>query len=437
MKRLILALCFIGIAAFGWIVLRPHSSKKPNIILVVIETLRADHLSLYGYPRDTSPTLDAFAKENTWFRNAFASAPWTPPSVATIMTGLYPTTHGMRPGKSRQISKKHQMILGGKLSTIAEQLLEAGYHTSVFSTNPWITKDFGFKQGFQKLYYREWLGADVVIRGGKKIIETDFADRSKPFFLYLHFFDPHDPYTPPPPYDKKYSGRPPLAQTERGHEEINLYDGDIRFMDDQFKDFFEFLKAKDLYDDTKILIIADHGEQFFERGEIGHGKKLYNEEIKVPLIIKDNNPRGEITNLASNVDVVPTLLTWAKLPLPPYLQGVPLTDDSRLEARQGVFSETDRAYYQRAFISQQSKKLIVEYNDKDLTSVLSRSLLDFKSDPHELNPLSDPAETELMQGYLTEKMQEVAQHSTQEEAGDDNKISDKVINQLESLGYLN
>jgi arylsulfatase A-like enzyme len=340
----------------------------------MLDTLRADHLSGYGYERQTSPVLDAFARENLKASFALTAAPWTPASVASMFTGLYPSSHRMMPPNDRIIAKKGLTRLSDSLKTLPEMLKELGYTTAGVSPNPWINKEFGYTQGFDQFHFIERQPANKIAESGREILEAwQKQDLKEPFFLYLHFLDPHDPYSPPAGYDSKFSGalsQSPFSYSEDLQKKINLYDGEINFLDTELGHFFEYLKQRGLYEDLVIVIVSDHGEQFMEHGDERHGYKLYNEEVHIPLLLKTGRPKDKgrvISDTVSTVDILPTLLDIVHQTPPAELPGVSLLNEESIAHRRGVMSEIRRIYDMKSLTDIPGNRLVMQvaYDEKD------------------------------------------------------------------------
>lgn len=328
-------------------------AKGPNVILIAVDTLRADHLSCYG-SKNKTPTIDGLAAEGTRFAHAFAQASWTRPSFATIFTSLYPSSH-------RAIHKAD--ALPDAVVTLAEVMQGAGYATVGFANNINVAPLFGFQQGFDQYLFLEpefffgatesaaqltiynqlrlirerflskkkWVEnyyqpADVVSKHGLDWLAR--RDQQRPYFMFLHYMEPHDPYFVHPYNGEAYARvanpnpDPSLADKYR-----ELYDGAIRFLDEELAKLFAELKAKGLYDNTLILLTADHGEEFYEHGGWWHGTTLYDEQLRVPLIVKppQGGSQGVVSEaLVSSLDIAPTILTAVGIPVPQTMIGKPL-----------------------------------------------------------------------------------------------------------------
>lgn len=325
------------------------AAGKPNVILVVVDTLRSDA------SRTAAEQPGGFAtihRDGVAFERAFAQASWTRPSIATILTAEYPSVH----------RTEHKMdILPDDATTIAELLKGQGYWTAAFTTNINVAPIFNFQQGFDEFHYLEpsfYFGASdsatklAVYKGlraarekvsDKIWVENFYQDAHvvdqhveawlgskppEPFFLFVHYMDPHDPY-----FEIPYNGRgiarvatpnPPAARREELHQ---LYMEGVRYHDRYLGELFDQLKAQGLYDRSVIAVTADHGEEFHEHGGWWHGTTLYEEALHVPLIIKrahEPEPGHVRSDLARSLDIAPTLVAAAGLPPAPTFQGIDL-----------------------------------------------------------------------------------------------------------------
>jgi arylsulfatase A-like enzyme len=346
------------------------ASVPRGVILIHADTLRADHLGLYGYGRDTAPFLSRLAKEGAVFRQAFAQAGWTKVSTPSFLTSLYPTTHGVWtiPGR-----------LPASAITIAEVYRGAGYDTVSYSSVPFTGSGANLHQGFEELH--EATSVRVDDRSSPQTAR-EFVDRASewiarheraPFFMYLHVFDPHSPFEPRRPYDVLWADTAKreehlrqrdalrkvisnLFMAERGmatrdemikagvdpavylaHDQ-DWYDGSIRGLDAELARLFQRLRRMGLDRDVAVVFLADHGEEFQEHGRMWHGQSVYGEMMHVPLVVRW--PAGLKSAVVDEpvelVDVMPTLLDLSGLPPPPGVQGqslVPLLQRSDGGAR--------------------------------------------------------------------------------------------------------
>ncbi len=296
-----------------------RSAARPNVLFITLDTTRYDRLGCYGYDRDTTPRLDELASSSTRYETAIASSSWTLPSHATLFTGKFATSHGARYDPEGPL-KLTDAIAGPKSfddyrarglaaneRTLAQMLSEADYRTGAVVGGPWMRRAFGLDKGFQ-LYDDE----DIDSVNGRRASDVtraalawldDTEDDDKPYFLFLNYYDAHAPYDPPEPYRSAFA-----STSEPSPEE--LYDGEIAYMDFHLG---RVLDAVDL-DRTLVIVTADHGELFGEHGHVGHGNYLYQEEIRVPFIVKVPGVEpSTTTEPAHHVDVTPLVLAHTGL----------------------------------------------------------------------------------------------------------------------------
>ena len=317
----------------------PKFAVKPDplVIVYLVDTLRADHTTPYGYERQTTPELARFAKDSVVFEQAIAHASWTKPSVASLMTSRLPSRH-------RAVQLRDPLDSGQV--TMAEMLDLKGFATGAVIANSVIyASDSNFHQGFDVF---EGLHGEGGQRS--KVVDTHavvdralaFVDsrRGLPTFLYIHTMDPHVPYTPPPPFDTMFEPKP--AEGHPGsdprydfHEPLDRdrliaqYDGDIAYGDQQFGRFIDELKKRGVYDNAIIFFLGDHGEEFQDHGGWLHGRSVFDELVRVPLIVKFSKGQGAASRVAQMVglsDVLPTILRAMGMPVPepPAIIGRPL-----------------------------------------------------------------------------------------------------------------
>ncbi len=319
----IAAVLFVIVQGGAWLNERISTSSlpdaqgdAPNVIVIVVDTLRADHLSSYGYQRETSPFMDSLAAEGVRFENAISPSSWTQPSHASMLTGRYTYEH-----------QAEILPLDDTYPTIGEVLQSQGYRTGAFSANTlFFTRRQGFGRGFLRFEDNYQTPADAVLNsslygylfdyyGLRKALNyegvptrrlaSDINESaldwvgadSKPFFLFINYFDVHDPYTPPEPYRSLYGqtqGGLVNGFVERYHpeltpaqlqSEIDAYDGSINYVDDQIQALFTDLESRGLLENTIVIVTADHGESLGEHGLLQHSASLYRQEIHVPLIM--------------------------------------------------------------------------------------------------------------------------------------------------------
>jgi arylsulfatase A-like enzyme/tetratricopeptide (TPR) repeat protein len=290
--------------------------EKPNVVLITMDTTRADRLACYGYPNVKTPTLDGLAGQGVLFEQAATAAPLTLPAHCTIMTGTYPTYHGVRINGNT--------ALGDEQTTLAEIFTARGYQTGAFIGAFVLDGRWGLKQGFQhyddtfdlKKYKHLDLGA--IQRPGDQVMDAALAwleeQRAGPFFAWIHLYDPHIPYEPPEPYYSAYGARGVPG----------LYDGEIAFMDEQIGRCVAWLAKNDLAGSTVLMLIGDHGEGLGSHGEETHGFFIYDSVVHVPFIVAAPFTALGGRRVASQVsaaDAAPTLLELARVPVPPRMQG--------------------------------------------------------------------------------------------------------------------
>ncbi len=332
------------VAATGAVASTPSGpSSQPNVIFYVIDTLRSDHLGCYGYARNTSPRLDRFAEQAVLFENARAQAPWTRASVGSVLTGLWPSVHGAQDDPD---------ALPEAVDTLAERLSSAGFLTTAVTANGNIAEPFGFAQGFDAFRY-----LDPDENGGKiyravevnefffNWLEAKPSDDARPIFAYLHTMNPHAPYEAPEPFHSSMTDRPldpsygsidhlvSLAlQRERPPADaparlIDLYDAEILANDAAFGQLMDELEARGMLDNSWVVVLSDHGEEFFDHGGWQHGHSLFVEQLAIPLLIRP--PGGapaaiRRSEVVEHVDLLPTLLDLLGLEPPVLTQGTSL-----------------------------------------------------------------------------------------------------------------
>jgi len=266
---LFVLLLVVGIGVV-WFLLSSRSSIR-NVILISIDTCRADHLSCYGFGRKTTPNIDAIAQEGILFENALTPIPLTLPAHSSMLTGTYPLYHKVRDNLNHRLAESN--------ISIAEILREHGYTTGAIVSTFVLDVQFGLSQGFDS--YNDQFEEPVGPREDKERRGSEasrFAciyleeHRDEPFFLFLHYFDPHTDYEPPEPFASEYSD--------------DLYAGEIAYVDHCLAQVIYKLKSLDLYDSTLIIIVGDHGEGLGEHGEAEHGYFIYEGMMKVPFIIR-------------------------------------------------------------------------------------------------------------------------------------------------------
>ena len=396
--KLLLLLALLG-------VLGCHRSRdtRPSLVLILIDTLRADHLHSFGYPRETSPSLDLLAERGVVFDQAISSAPWTLPSAMSVLTGRLPSSHGV---------ENDGLKLAASVPTLAEVLRGAGYSTSAVVSHIYLDRPFGFDRGFDR-FEDFGLGKEYRFEAGlepraervtHRAIEEIRSLKGRPFFLLVHYFDPHWDYDPPPPFDTRFTGpysggitgkyesfseyaRPDRPLDPAGLQRlVDLYDGEIAYTDSQIGRLLEGLEREGVARNSVVAVLSDHGEEFKEHRSLGHGRNLYDEVIRVPLIVADLRTAGSgrrVTEQVRSIDLFPTLCALAGVVAPRGIQGeslVPFLSGGTSAAR-GAVTETIRLDAYRKSLRTSGVKLIVSLENN------GRELYDLKADPAEQQDL--------------------------------------------------
>ena len=418
------------------------------IIIIDIDTLRADHLGCYGYQRPTSPNIDGFAAESVLFEWAFSQAPNTPPSQTSILTGLYPGTHGMI---------EDEDIVPDGITTLAEALAAHGMMTTGFHDGGYMSDHFNIGQGFQIYDNNRGQGLKGI---GPKVFDWLRENHDQPFLLFVHTYDTHTPYDPTPPFDALFVDEVPppspgFSPTTEQMEKIRLskyteerlmladndlgyamarYDAEIAYVDDWFGEFMALIRELGLDDRATIVFISDHGEEFQEHGSVLH-EKLYATVTRVPLIVR--LPGGGISRRVPQtvqaMDIMPTLLDLAGCPIPDEVQANSLT--SLIFGVDGehpltAFGESP-FFGERRFIATGRHHLL--FTKKNKTS----ELYDFRIDPLEQIDISSEqtAETARLQD-LIEDWDENIRLPFQHDSQDGEDIDEATLEQLKELGYI-
>jgi arylsulfatase A-like enzyme len=425
----------------------PREQTGHSIVLIVIDSLRADHLGLYGYPRPTSPRLDALGARSLVVEQMIAQAPWTKPSVASIFTSLMPQDHGV-------VHEPTDNVLADELVTVAEALRDDGFRTAGFSENPHIQRSLGFAQGFDEFAAAEhWLGDPrAMARQASSWLDDHDAER---FFLYVHFLDPHAAYTPREPFRTDFlAGRSTAdpriarAQVDQLQQDdgqlkqpmsaadldylVALYDAEIGAADDAVGEILDELDDLGLTEHTIVLVTSDHGEEFLEHGRLEHGKQVYEESIHVPLIlhVPGMAARRDRASVVQHIDIAPTLLQLANVPAPEQFHGrsmVPLLVGAELAPVAAVSQTSWREHHATALRSGEWKLVVDRVKDRP-------ELFHLPSDPGETHDVR--ADHEALAETLQHEMAARVAPTlaiTVDAAGTRNP---RLETALESLGYL-
>ncbi len=440
-----------------------------SVLLITVDTLRADILGFYSGAREPMPVVAGWAKEGVIFDQAYATSSWTVPSLASLLTSLYPSSHGAIHGIRRRRVIQGQESLPEAATTLAEAFREHGFTTFAVTSNPHLSPAFGFQRGFQRYANLNRENASEVRR--KLQNWRHDLQRAEKVFLWLHFFDPHLPYQlRPPRLAKLHPGLagPRLEETLGILQELRhtlgvapapqepaarfgefraetraLYESEVSFVNDQIQ---VFLQEHPRFSQGLICFTADHGEEFLEHGFLGHGFNLYQETVRVPLVLR--HPRLEakvrISKPLSLVDLAPTLLTLAGGNPPESWAGRSAfsKNGERLEATSPIFAEVSRFELKKpqASFLEGSLKLIVTGDDprgpgNPIASPTRLELYDLAADPHEKKDLSHslPEETKRLYRLL------LRHQSASPKLGENPKklvLSSETLRALKALGYL-
>ncbi|MCL4360436.1 sulfatase [Patescibacteria group bacterium] len=369
-----------------------------NVIIIDLDPLRPDHIGAYGYPKNTTPGIDAVAKRGIVFTNAVSSSSWTLPAVGSLLTGVYPSTHGVTnkyiilPSGKEQIANLH--TLAPRIKTIADVFKADGYATAAFTGGAALNREFGFNEGFDVYTDKSNFGGfDSILPDALRWIG---ANKNKKLFIFLQAFDVHGQYVPKGGYDHRFVDFPyrgPLTGSaaeqknlrEEGlaRGEIYLTRDDVRFLlalydekisraDQRITEFLRQYASLGLMGKTILIITSDHGDEFYEHGQIDHGHSLYDELVRIPLIIAMPGETGRVTltDQVRNIDIMPTVLAlvgihpsqdvykqFAGINLLPVINGSHIPLDA--------FSETEYRYATnlRSVRTPDGQKLITNFED--------------------------------------------------------------------------
>ncbi len=316
-------------------------SRTPDLVVILVDTLRPDRLGAYGSTRGLTPFLDELAARSYVFHQAYAQSSFTNPSVASLFTSRFQSQHRVLWFDS---------VLDAEELTLAEVLGGHGYASGAFIANVLLRAGAGFDQGFAA--YRTYAGADWSKARGERLNREAFswldglgaAGQRPPVFLYLHYMEPHNPYDPPQPILERVLAGRPMPDRRRANATMvvqlgaaapdrleaieTLYDAEVASLDADLRALFDGLRARGVLDDAVVVLVADHGEEFNEHGQVGHNKTLFEEVIRVPFLIHlpGQQTRVDVQRTVTLADVAPTLLSLASLPVPPRFEGQALTD---------------------------------------------------------------------------------------------------------------
>jgi len=419
-------------------------AKPPlNVVLITIDTLRADHIGCYGYKQIKTPNIDALAADGARFESAFAVVPVTLPSHTSMLTGTYPMLSGMHDFSGNKLSPLQP--------TLASILKQAGYQTGAVIGAAVLDSRFGLNQGFD-FYYDHFdfsrldeANLDEMERPGNVVADVALhwlakdwlaKNSQKKFFLWMHLYDPHFPYHPPEPYSREYSAQP--------------YDGEIAFADEQVGRLLRFLKEKGIYKNTLIVLCGDHGESLGEHGEKTHGFFIYNATMHVPLIIRlpdnrlpENAAARVVANPVSLVDLMPTVLGAVGVEIPSQVQGRSLLAELRdhrteRDPNPNEQAARDRTLYAETFLPR------IHFNWSELRGSENTKyhfidaprpeLYDLTKDPGELHNLY--TEKKAVAGEMRAKLAGIIRdYSAGKEMAEKTGLDPALMERLKSLGY--
>jgi arylsulfatase A-like enzyme/tetratricopeptide (TPR) repeat protein len=439
---LALAAALVAGAVFFWLPRAPANPEetvrriwkergveKPNLVLITLDTTRADRLGCYGYAAAKTPHIDALAQAGVLFEQAASPVPLTQPAHSSLMTGTYPTYHGVRINGSAALSQAQ--------TTLAEILNANGYQTGAFIGAFVLDKRWGLNQGFQmyddQFDMRKFKRLDLasVQRPADEVMDSALAwletQKQHPFFAWIHFYDAHTPYEPPEPYSSEYGPRGAAG----------LYDGEIAFVDSQVGRFVSWLEANAIDEQTVVVLVGDHGESLGSHGEGTHGYFVYDYALHVPLVVATSLSELRAVRVGSQVsmvDVFPTVLSLLGIESEAPVQGRSLVPE--------MFHPGD---VQESYAYAESMTPSLQFGWSALHSLRSRrykwieapkpELYDLIADPGEIANVYErnPAVARDMRTALDRLMRETAQNAPAPEAADFDK---ETIESLAALGYI-
>jgi arylsulfatase A-like enzyme/Tfp pilus assembly protein PilF len=391
---------------------RSGVAPRPNLLLITLDTTRADHLGAYGDRRARTPNIDRLAAGGIVFERAITAAPLTLPAHASLLTGLYPFAHGVR--------NNGHFTLGDRVPTIATALHDAGYRTAAFVSAFVLDRRYGLARGFDRYDDRmelERRGSETATAAGAWLSEA--AGDARPFFVWLHLYDPHDPYDPPPPYREAFADRP--------------YDGEIAFDDEVVGTLLGRLRALGVDRSTIVAVAGDHGESLGEHGEATHGLFVYEPAIRIPMIVAgtDRVPAGRrVTALVRGIDLAPTLLDLLHAPALAGAQGqslMPLVT-GRAKGPDEAYSET---YFPQLYMNWAPLRSIQDERWKFIDAP-APELYDLANDARELTNLAprEPARAAVVKRAFD------AVTGGGEGATAPSRIDRETAQKLAALGYI-
>jgi len=433
-----------------------NDTNQANIVLISLDTLRADHLGCYGYFRDTSPNIDAFAEESIFFERCIVPMATTLPSHAAILTGTYPLENGVI---YNTVHGGSRFVTTPTLRSFAELCAEDGYSTAAFISAAALKKGTGIEIGFQ--VFDECAGPErrAAATTNAALNWLNKLDRT-PYFLWVHYYDPHFPFSPPRPYQKLFTSDPgleafikerkvaptglrPLVEVrDRARQSINAYDGEIRYLDDQLARLLNRLKELPNWDRTVVLLVGDHGEGLCQHNETAHGG-TWNEQLHAPMMLRvPGQPPRRVASVVSCVDALPTMLGLIDLPgLDPLLKQASGRDllHGQFQAAPVLSQDTGRLIdepgYRYTLTSDRWKYFLLT------NETAGDRLYDLQNDPFELHDQSQE-KPELVQGLKRSLLELIQQQQKRRGVllGDADTIPENIDpalqEQLRALGYV-
>jgi arylsulfatase A-like enzyme len=451
----------------------------PPIILITIDTLRADHLSCYGSNKVETPTIDSLAKDGILFNTTISQCPWTIPSIASILSSLYPSLHKggevVGEGESKSFRK-----IAESITLLPEVLKKEGYFTQAILSNPQLSKEQGFAKGFDGFqnfdagYYEipglfylrliktvrssvsdRWYTAGDIITN--EAMDWLNKNHKSSFFLWIHYTDPHIPYHPPTKYLKNLtykgkfkdknvldfgkirSGSYNITADDRVYIE-SLYNGEIKFTDDQLSKVIYKLKELDIFDKSLIILTSDHGEEFWEHLGFEHGHTVYNELLHIPLIIHFGNllqaENKAIKNRVRLIDIFPTILDFLKIEYQGFIQGRSLMPIIMGE-------EEERIAFSEYLYRGKERKSIINGDFKCIyfPDIDREELYNLKRDPAELTNLItlNKRKSALLKNQLISIMKnnrKIAKMLAKDQQKNTIEMNELLKKQLKALGYI-
>ncbi len=420
---------------------RAHYGKAKGVVVISIDTLRRDHLSLYGYPRRTSPGLEILAEDAVVFDDAVSTSSWTLPAHASLFTSQYPSVHG---------AVRMDSGLAPSWPSLPRMFQDAGYFTQALVTHTYLSREYGFAEGFDRHRYLREARAEAVT---DRALEFLTATGDRDFFLFLHYYDAHWHYDPPAPYDTmfdaSYQGEASgvwwdfkelTAETidpkDRAHI-LALYDGEIRYTDKHIERLLREMKRLDLYDPAMIVVTSDHGEEFLEHGAWEHQKTLFEEQLRIPLVVKYPNNEGRglrVAEQVSLIDVAPTIAEVMGLPIPGVFAGRDLREHDG--SKRELWAETEHTVdgsVKRALRRGAGEAKAIFSNHEDRLDV---EIYRLGVDPGELTSDAREDERRAFERRLEAFLESARKARTQADETPRVVLDPEELERLEALGYI-